>query len=143
MSSLSLWTPTDVFFRDRLNRMFDRAFSPSADDSLRAAWVPAVDIRETPEEILLSADVPGLGKEDINITVENNTLTLSGERRFEKDVKEESFHRVERSYGAFSRSFALPGSVQLEKIAANFKDGVLTIRVPKEERAKPKKIAIA
>lgn len=144
MTGLNLFAPSDVLFRDGWNRMFDRAPGPAVtEDSLRGSWVPPVDIRETPEETILTAEVPGLGKDDINITVENNILTFSGERNFQKDVKEESFHRVERSYGSFSRSFSLPGNVQLEKIEASFADGVLTIKVPKEERAKPKRIAIS
>jgi HSP20 family protein len=102
-----------------------------------------VDIQETEEGYRLTAELPGLTKDDINITLENNVLRLSGERKFEKDVKKESYHRIERAYGTFGRSFVLPQQVSSDKVEAAFKDGILTVTVPKAEQAKPRKIAIA
>jgi HSP20 family protein len=91
---------------------------------------------------VLKAELPGLSPEDVEIRVENNTLYLKGERNFEKEVKEQNYHRVERSYGTFTRTFSLPNSVDADKVAANFKDGVLTLTMPKKEEAKPKTIKI-
>jgi HSP20 family protein len=105
--------------------------------------MPPVDIQETEEGFRLMAELPGLTREDITITLENNVLRLTGERKFEKDVKKESYHRVERSYGTFARSFVLPQQVSSEKVQAAFENGVLTITVPKAEQAKPRKIEIA
>jgi HSP20 family protein len=105
--------------------------------------VPPVDIQETEEGYRLQAELPGLTKEDIDITLENNVLRLSGERKFERDVKKESFHRVERTYGTFSRAFSLPQQVNAEGVQAGFENGVLTILVPKAEQAKPRKISIS
>jgi HSP20 family protein len=105
--------------------------------------MPPVDIQETAEGYRLTAELPGLTREDINITLENNVLRLSGERKLEKDAKKESYHRIERAYGTFQRSFSLPHQVNGEKVEASFKDGVLTISVPKAEQARPRKISIA
>ena len=105
--------------------------------------MPPVDIQETADGYRLQAELPGLTKDDISITLENNVLRLSGERKFEKDAKKESFHRIERTYGTFSRAFALPQQVNGEGVQASFENGVLTIPVPKAEQAKPRKIAIS
>lgn len=139
----SLMSPADRLVR-MLERSFPRdVFAPAfTDEPSTRTWMPAVDIRETPEALVVYAEVPGLSKEDIQITLENNLLTLSGERRFEKDTKQEDWHRIERSYGTFSRSFSLPANVAVEKVDATFKDGVLTIMIPKAESARPRKIAI-
>ena len=102
-----------------------------------------MDVAETADALTLYAELPGLSREDVDITLENNVLTVRGERKFEKDVKEESFHRIERAYGAFSRSFTLPTNVKNDGVEATFKDGVLTVRIPKAEEAKSRKIAIA
>ena len=107
------------------------------------AWSPAVDIRETEESYLVHAELPGLSKDDIEITLEDNILKLTGERRFEKDVKEEEYHRVERRYGTFTRAFSLPSRVDSTSVQAKFDNGVLTITVPKMEEARPRKIDIA
>lgn len=106
-------------------------------------WAPAVDIRETEEAYLVHAELPGLSKDDIDITLEENVLKLSGERRWEQDVNEEQYHRIERSYGTFTRAFSLPSRVDATQVEASFKDGVLTVTVPKMEEAKPRKISIA
>ncbi len=146
MTTLMRWTPPDLF-RNRMTRLFDESFnhflSPVASaEELGGKWVPPVDIRETDDELTLLAEVPGLGKDDVNVTLENNVLTLSGERRFEKDADKEGYHRIERSYGNFTRSFTLPANVQTDQVKASFEQGVLSITLPKREEAKPRKIDI-
>jgi len=133
---LSSQKDVDRFFRD--------AFSPffrEGDVSTRT-WAPAVDIYEDSNNLVLKADLPGVDPKDVEIKVENGTLYLSGERKFEKEVKEESYHRVERSYGAFSRSFSLPNSIDSDKVVAEYKDGQLILTMPKREEAKPKTIKV-
>jgi HSP20 family protein len=106
------------------------------------AWAPAVDIFETENSIILKAELPGVEPNDVEVRVEDNTLYLKGERKFEKETKEENYHRIERSYGSFARSFTLPNSIDAEKVAAEYKDGLLTLTLPKHEEAKPKTIKI-
>jgi HSP20 family protein len=107
-----------------------------------AQWAPAVDITEDDKEYLVKAELPELKKEDVKVTVENGELTISGERKFEKEEKNKKYHRVERSYGSFVRSFTLPETVSGEKVNAEFKDGMLTVHLPKDEKAKPKAIEV-
>lgn len=124
---------------DRLNRMFSDFYG----ETFSRGWVPAVDIYETDQhEVVLKAELPDLKREDINLTFENGVLTLKGERKFEQEVKKENFQRIERRHGAFSRSFTLPNTVDASRISANYKEGVLTIRLPQREEAKPKQIAV-
>jgi HSP20 family protein len=124
---------------DRLNRMFSEFY----EETFSRAWVPAVDIYETDRhEVVLKAELPDMRREDINVTFENGVLTLKGERKFEQEVKKENFQRIERRHGSFSRSFTLPNTVDAGKISASYKDGVLTIRLPQREEAKPKQIAV-
>ncbi len=104
--------------------------------------MPPVDIEEDDREYLLKAELPGMKKEDVKLKVEGGTLSISGERKEEKEEKDKKHHRVERSYGAFMRSFALPEVVLSEKVSAEFKDGILTVHVPKDEKAKPKAIEV-
>lgn len=137
-----------VTIQDRMNRLFDEAFrgtprTPEEDWALGGSWAPAVDIFEQEGSIVLKAELPGVDPKDVDIRVENNTLTLRGERRFDNEVKRESYHRVERSYGTFARSFSLPSVVDVEKIKAECKDGVLRVTLPKKEEAKPKQISIS
>ena len=106
-------------------------------------WSPAVDIVETENELVLKADLPDLKLEDIDVRVENQTLAIKGERRFEEDSTEKGYHRIERSYGSFMRSFAVPNSVDTEKVSADYKNGVLTIKLPKKEAAKPRQVRVA
>ena len=106
-------------------------------------WSPAVDIFEKEDGLTLRADVPGVKLEDIDVRVENQTLTLSGHRKFEREEEVKGYHRIERSYGEFVRSFAIPATVDTEKVAADFKDGVLTIALPKKETARPRQVKIA
>jgi len=106
-------------------------------------WSPAVDIVETENDLVLKADLPDLRLEDIDVRVENQTLTIKGERRFEEDSTEKGYHRIERSYGSFMRSFAVPNSVDTEQVSADYKNGVLTIKLPKKEAAKPRQVKVA
>jgi len=131
--------------QDRFNRLFNETFSRAFGDGgelTQTGWLPAVDVYETDQNVVLKAEMPGVDPKNVEIRVEDGTLYLKGERKFEKDVKEESYHRVERSYGSFTRSFALPSSVDAEKATAEYKDGVLTLTLPKKEEAKPKTIKI-
>ena len=131
--------------QDRMNRMFDDAGRTWRTDEPAATttWSPAVDIFETEGEIVVKAELPGMERKDIALNLENNVLTVRGERRFVKETKDDNYHRIERSYGTFSRSFSIPATVDEEKIRADYRDGVLKIVLPKKEQAKPKQIRIA
>lgn len=145
LNNMTRWNPTVAYLnREPFSRLFDTFFGdlPNEDVSSRS-WVPPVDIQETEDGYKLQAELPGLTKDDVQITLENNVLRLSGERKFEKDVQKEGYHRIERTYGSFARSFALPHQVNGEAVQAAFENGVLTIAVPKAETAKPRKIAIS
>lgn len=107
-----------------------------------AEWAPLVDISEDDKEYLIKAELPGLKKEDVHISVEKGVLAITGERKFEKEEKDRKHHRVERSYGSFVRTFIVPDDAEADKVAAQFKDGVLTIHIPKSEKAKPKQIEV-
>jgi HSP20 family protein len=126
------------------DRLFREAFSPALAEGevSTRTWAPPVDIYENGENLVLKAELPGINPDDVEIRVEDNTLYLKGERKFEKEVKEQNYHRVERSYGTFTRTFSLPNSIDSDKVAANYKDGVLTLTMPKKEEAKPKTIKI-
>jgi HSP20 family protein len=132
--------------QDRMNRMFDESYrggrGASDDWALGGSWAPAVDIYEHQGNIVLTAELPGVDAKDVDVRVENNVLTLRGERKFENEVKREKYHRVERAYGTFSRSFTLPNVVDTEKIKAEYKDGVLQVTLPQREEAKPKQIQV-
>lgn len=108
-----------------------------------SAWNPSVDIFENDSEVVMKAELPGMNAKDIEVKLENNVLTLKGERRFEKETKEENYHRIEREYGTFTRSFALPAAVNGDKVTAEYKDGVLKIVLPKKEETKSKPIKVA
>jgi HSP20 family protein len=105
-------------------------------------WSPSVDIYETENELILKADLPDVKLEDIEVRVENQTLTLKGERKFEKNEPTQGYHRIERSYGSFVRSFTVPASVDAEKVAAEYKNGVLSVKLPKKEAAKPRQVKV-
>lgn len=128
--------------QDQFNRLFNESFRNQPDESALTTWAPAVDIYETPNELVVKADLPDVNEKDIDVRVENNLLTIRGERKFEKSVSEENFLRVERTYGAFSRSFSLPNTVNAEKIGAEYKNGVLTVTLPKREESKPRQVKV-
>jgi HSP20 family protein len=130
--------------QDRMNRLFEDTGRGLRGDEAASTttWSPAVDIFETEEEIVVKAEIPGMERNDITLHLENNVLTLKGERRFEKETKEENYHRIERSYGSFSRAFSIPSMVDEERIRAEYKDGVLKIVLPKKAQARPKQIRI-
>ena len=129
--------------QDRVNRLFGDVYLPDEDVTARGSWVPAVDIYETENhDVVIKAELPDMTREDIEVTVENNTLTLKGERKVPADVKDEQFRRVERHYGAFSRSFTLPNTVDASRVSAEYKHGVLTVRLPFREEAKPRTINV-
>jgi len=140
--TLVRWTPWQEL--ENMNRQLSHLLDDSPLNTFGETeqWAPRVDIRETDDALLLQAELPGIDKKDIRLEVKDGVLTLSGERRYEKDVKEENVHRVERAYGSFSRSFSLPTNVDADKVDANMKNGVLEVRLPKRESAKPKAIAI-
>ena len=130
--------------QNRINRVFSDAYGRN-DEGLTTsgAWVPPVDIFQNGEhEIVLKAELPDLRREDIDITVDNGTLTIKGEKKLSNDVKEEQYHRIERQYGSFSRSFSLPQTVDSAKVGAEYKNGLLTIRLPLREEAKPRQIKV-
>jgi HSP20 family protein len=124
---------------DRLNRMFADLYA----QPLGRGWVPAVDVFESDNhEFVIKAELPDMKREDINVTFENGTLTLQGERRAQHEVSKDRFHRIERQYGSFTRSFTLPATVDASRISASYKDGILTVRLPQREEAKPKQIEV-
>jgi len=130
---------------DRLNRMMSRPALPRTNGKetmVVADWVPAVDVSETDGEYQIKAEIPDVKKEDVKVTVEDGVLTIQGERKQEKEEKGKKYHRVERSYGSFVRSFTLPDLVDEEKVKAEFKDGVLNLQLPKSVKAKPKAIEV-
>ena len=128
--------------QEQINRLFNEAFDRSTEEGSLTTWAPSVDIYETEHELVVKADLPDVKPEDLDIRVENNILTIRGERKFEKKVDEDKYLRVERSYGSFSRSFSLANTVNTEAIKADYKDGVLTLTIPKREEAKPKQIKV-
>src|SRR2546423_13804262 len=131
--------------QDEVNRLFSSNLSRSFDDDgiARGAWAPSVDIFENKDQIVLEAELPGMSREDFELTVENNVLTLRGERRFEKKDEADNYHRVERAYGAFTRSFTLPQTVSSEGATAEYKNGVLRVVLHKREEVKARRIEIA
>ncbi|MBI5375642.1 MAG: Hsp20/alpha crystallin family protein [Candidatus Schekmanbacteria bacterium] len=135
-----------VTIRDRMNKLFDDVFSKSdltKEHDLDGLWSPSVDIYETDESVVLKAELPEVEEKDIEIKLEDNVLTLKGERKLEKEAKKENYYRMERAYGAFSRAFSIPSRVDQENVTANFKDGVLKITMSKKKEAQEKKIEIS
>ena len=124
-------------------RVFEDAFSRMlSEPQANRPWAPSVDIYETENELVLTADLPGVELKDIDVRVENQTLTVSGQRKFEKNQSSQGYHRIERSYGNFSRSFSVPNTFDTDKIAAEFQNGVLNVRLPKKEAAKPRQVKV-
>ena len=129
--------------QDRLNRLFGNVYLRDEDTGFRGSWVPAVDIYETDKhDLVLRAELPGMSRENLEVTVENNTLIIKGEKKFDAEVKEENYRRIERSYGTFTRAFTLPETVDTEHISSELKEGELTVVVPKQPGAQPRKIQI-
>ena len=134
-----------ITIQDRMNRLFEQTLARTRgeDETVApSAWSPSVDIYETADAIVLTAELPGLKREDIEIQLRDNTLTLKGERKFEREVKDENYLRIERSYGSFQRAFSLLTVVQQDEIKAVFKDGVLEVTMPKAEEAKPRQVKV-
>jgi HSP20 family protein len=133
-----------VTLREKMNRLFEDVFASRSEDKefTTNSWAPAVDIFETENELVMSAEIPGVDEKDIEIKVEDNTLSLKGERKFEKETKEENYHRLERSYGSFYRAFTLPNSIDPERIQAEHENGILRITMPKRLELKPRKVKI-
>ncbi|MBN1893003.1 Hsp20/alpha crystallin family protein [bacterium] len=131
--------------QEEMNRVFNSYFSRSGEGQSGAPllWTPSVDICETDDDITVTIEIPGMNKEDVKISLQDNVLTIEGEKRQEKKESVKSYHRIERSYGTFQRSFVLPASVKADKVAAQYKDGILNIKLPKTEAARPKEIEIA
>ncbi len=144
MRTLTRWEPFRgaTALQDQVNRLFGDVFERAGEESSLTAWAPSVDIYETEHELVVKADLPEVDPKDLDIRVENNILTIRGERKFEKKVSEENYLRVERSYGSFARSFTLANTVNSEAIKADYQNGVLTLGIPKKEEAKPKQIKV-
>lgn len=146
MNTLTRWNPFRELdsFQNRLNTLFSRPlWRGNGDETLETAeWTPLVDVSEDEKEYLIKAELPEVKKEDVKVTVENGALHLSGERKLEKEEKTKKYHRVERSYGAFERSFLLPGGAKADQITADYKDGILKVHLPKGESAKPKAMEV-
>jgi HSP20 family protein len=144
MSAISRWNRFQKAssLQEQVNRLFEVSFPNRSDQSALTTWVPAVDIYETENELVLKADLPDINEKDLDIQIENNMLTIRGERKFEQKVNEDNFLRIERTYGSFSRSFSLPSTVNKEAIKADYRNGVLTVELPKRAEAKPKQVKI-
>jgi HSP20 family protein len=149
MTVLTRWEPFREFSAmqdrtNRMNRLFRESYSPEAPEEAltTTSFAPPVDIYEDEHNITLKLEVPGIDEKDIDVRIDNNTLTVHGERKIEKEEKEENFRRVERQYGSFTRSFTLPSSVDAGQVSANYDKGVLTIKLAKKAEAKPKQIRV-
>jgi HSP20 family protein len=144
--AITRWDPFQEFslITDRMNRLFQDTYGPSRGEEnlTTSSFVPPVDIYEDEHNIVLKLEVPGIDQKDIDIRLENSTLTVRGERKFEKEEKEENFHRVERRYGSFFRAFTLPTTVDADSVTADYDNGVLKIKLAKKAEAKPKQIKV-
>jgi len=133
-----------VSIRDKMNRLFEDAVTQRGEEKelVASSWAPAVDIYEDESQLVLTAEVPGLNDKDVEIKIEDNVLSIQGERKLEKETREENYHRIERAYGAFYRSFTLPNYIDQDKIKAEHENGVLKITMPKKAELKPRKVRI-
>ena len=142
-NTVTRYNPAVLFPREPFFKLFENFFGAEPGEEIASrTWLPPVDIQETEDGYKLAVELPGLTKDDVNITLENNVLRLSGERKFERDAKKDNYHRIERTYGSFSRSFSLPSTVDASKIGAEYKNGVLTVVLPFREEAKPRTINV-
>ena len=144
MSAITRWDSYQGLsdLQEQVTRLFQSTFPRRSDNSTLTTWAPAVDIYETENELVVKADLPEVNEKDLDVRVESNMLTIRGERKFENKVEQEDYLRVERTYGAFSRSFSLPNTVNSEAIKADYKNGVLTITLPKRAESKPKQVKV-
>lgn len=145
MTVLTRWDPFREFstLQDRMNRLFQQSYGDGREEALTSStFAPPVDVYEDEHNVTLKIEVPGIEEKDLDIRVENNTLTVHGERKFEKEEKEENYRRVERQYGSFTRSFTLPTTVNADEVKADYDKGVLKISLPKKPEAKPKQIKV-
>src|SRR5690242_21926290 len=145
MTVLTRWEPFREFatLQDRMNRLFRESYSEGRDESLTSSsFAPAVDVYEDEHNVSLKIEVPGIDEKDIDVRIENNTLTVHGERKFEKEEKEENYRRIERQYGSFTRTFTLPNTVDTDSVSANYEKGVLKVKLAKKAEAKPKQIKV-
>ena len=143
MSSMTRWDTYSGLsgLQEQVNRLFETTpYAGRQDNAALTAWAPAVDIFETENELVVKADLPDVNEKDIDVRVENNMLTVRGERKFEEKTEKENYLRVERTYGTFSRSFSLPNTVNNEAIRADYKNGVLTVTLPKRAESRPKQV---
>jgi HSP20 family protein len=143
--TMERWQPfrtmSDV--QNEINRMFDSFFGPQpAATTGERYWAPMVDVWETKDDVVLSFEIPGVDEKDVHVSITGDLLTVRGERRFEQDVKQETYHRLERVYGKFERAIQLPMPVQADKVRATYRDGVLQVKLPKAEEVKPREIKI-
>jgi HSP20 family protein len=146
MTTITRWEPFRGLsaLQEQMNRFFeDTLFRGRTDQSALTTWAPAVDIYETEHELVVKADLPDVDEKDLDVRLENNILTIRGERKFEKTVSEDNYLRIERSYGSFSRSFSLSNSVNTDAIKADYRNGALTLTIPKREEAKPKQVKVS
>jgi HSP20 family protein len=145
MTVLTRWDPFREYstLQDRMNRLFRDSYGDAREEALTTStFAPPVDVYEDEHNITLKIEVPGIDEKDIDVRIENNTLTVHGERKFEQEEKEENFRRVERQYGSFTRSFTLPNTVNAEGVQANYEKGILKVRLAKKAEAKPKQIKV-
>lgn len=145
MNSITRWDPISNLanLHEQFSRLFEPGFSGRTDNSALTTWAPAVDIFETENELIMKADLPEISEKDLDVRVENNMLTICGERKFEQKVKDGTYLRTERTYGSFSRSFSLPNTVNTDAIKAEYKNGVLTVELPKRAESKPKQVKVS
>jgi HSP20 family protein len=144
MTVLTRWDPFREFttLQDRMNRLFRDSYGDRDEALTTSTFAPAVDVYEDEHNVTLKIEVPGIDEKDIDVRIENNTLTVHGERKFEKEEKEENFRRVERQYGSFTRSFTLPNTVDPDRVQASYDKGILKIQLAKKAEAKPKQIKV-
>jgi HSP20 family protein len=146
MADITRWDPFQDLdsIQDELNRLFGRTFNGSemTRPGSTGSWLPALDVYETADKIVVSAELPGLDPKEVEVSVEDSTLTIRGQRHFEQETDEQNYRRIERRYGSFTRSIRLPQTADTEKIDARFDKGMLTVEVPKREEAKPKRIEV-
>ena len=143
--TLTQWTPGRdyLMLQDRINRLFSDVHGGEEGLMNKGTWIPPVDVFQNgKDELVMKAELPDMSRDDIKITIDNNTLTISGEKKLTDEVKDDQFHRIERRYGSFSRSFSLPPTVDPTKVSADYKNGILTLRLPLREEAKPRQVEV-